>query len=296
MDRLKAMKIFVEVARQEGFATAGRQLGMSTSAVSRYIMDMEKWLDVQLLNRTTRHLSLTDSGKHYLERSKTVLKEVREMEQSAKSVREAPQGELRVSAPVFVGKYFLGSILPAFFERYPGISVRLHLRDRFVDLIEEGFDLALRIGELEDSTLVARRLSSMRLMLAAAPSYIDQYGKPETVDDLKNHNCIIDTVAKHGDRWPLKHKGGFRVHGNLSVNNGELVRDVALAGLGIARLPDFFVAQDIEEGTLVSLLSDIKENEVGIYAVYSQARHLSSSIRALIDFMLEHLNVLSSVG
>jgi DNA-binding transcriptional LysR family regulator/N-acetylglutamate synthase-like GNAT family acetyltransferase len=286
MDRVKAMQVFVEVAERQGFAPAARHLGLSTSAVSRQVKDLEAWLGLQLLNRTTRRIDLTEAGKAYLARCSQIVGAVAELETSARALGEEPQGELRVTAPVFMGRHLLGPVLPGFLARYPKVKLRLHLLDRFVDLVDEGFDLALRIAHLPDSSLIARKLGETRILMTAAPSYLAEHGLPTSTVDLRRHNCLVDTVAGASDRWPLgQNKGGgtARVAGNFSANSGEMVRDMTLAGLGISRLPDFFVAQDVAEGRLVVVLEQIEERTAGIYALYPQTRHLSGPVRALID-------------
>jgi DNA-binding transcriptional LysR family regulator len=286
MDRLKTMEAFAEVARRQGFAPAARELGLSTSAVSRYVAELESWLGVQLLRRTTRRVSLTAAGRTYLERCQRILDEVADLTRAADELHREPRGEIRMTAPVFVGKHLLGPVLPGFLARYPNVKVRLHLIDRFVDLVDEGFDLALRIADLPDSTLVARKLGDTKLMLTAAPGYLEEHGIPETAEDLKAHNCLVDLVAGHGDRWPFAGAKGplrLRVGGNLTVNSGEMVREATLAGLGVSLLPDFFVARDVAKGRLVALLGERVIATAGIFAVYPPTRHLSSGVRALID-------------
>jgi DNA-binding transcriptional LysR family regulator len=264
---------------------------MSTSAVSRLVMELEAWLGVQLFNRTTRRVGLTEAGRVYLERCTRIVDEVAELERSAKALSHDPRGEVRVTAPPYVGKHFLAPILPDFLARYPDVKIRLHLLDRFVDLVDEGFDLALRIAALPDSTLIARRLGGTALLLTAAPRYLARHGKPETVEDLRHHNCLVDSVASQGGRWPLLGRTGARslaVNGNLTINNGEMVRDMTLAGVGISLLPDFFVSREIAEGRLIDLLPGAVAVDAGIYAVYPPTRHLASSVRVLLDFLVAH--------
>lgn len=290
MDRVKAMSVFVEVARSEGFAPAARHLGLSTSAVSRQVMELESWLGVQLLHRTTRRIGLTEAGQAYLDACIRIVDEVEELARSATAERGEPRGEVRVTAPVFMGRHLLGPVLPAFLARHANVRVRLHLLDRFVDLIGEGFDLALRIADLPDSSLIARKLGDTRLMLTAAPAYLESRGVPESIEDLKGHNCLVDLVAGHGDRWPLAGtKGPLRVAGNFIVNDGQMVREMTQAGLGISLLPEFFVAGELAEGRLVSLLPERLDISAGIFAVYPPTRHLSSAVRALIDALAAHI-------
>lgn len=290
MNHFSTMNAFVQVAQHEGFAPAARALGISTSTVSRQVMELESWLGVQLFRRTTRRLSLTEMGRDCLERCTRLLDGVDELAANAQSLHAEPRGELRITAPVFMGKHLLGPLLPEFLDRYPKVTVQLHLIDRFVNLVDEGFDVALRIGELEDSTLIARKIGTMKLTLTAAPGYLDRRGVPTQIRDLKNHNCLVDTAPEHGNRWRFSSdlgRAGVPVKGNISVNSGEMIRELALAGTGIAALPDFFVAEDVAAGKLVPLLTDHLAIEGGIFAVYPTTRHLSSAVRVLIDFLAE---------
>jgi DNA-binding transcriptional LysR family regulator len=297
MDRVKAMNVFVEVAGRGGFAPAARHLGLSTSAASRQVRDLESWLGLQLLNRTTRRIDLTDAGKAYLSRCAQIVGAVADLERSAQALGEDPQGELRVTAPLFMGRHLLGPILPGFLARYPKVKLRLRLLDRMVDLVDEGFDLALRIADLPDSTLIARKLGQTRLLMTAAPAYLAERGVPKQVGDLKHHNCLVDTVAGHGDRWPLeadrhradRHRAAGRVAGNFTVNGGEMVREMTLAGLGLSLLPDFFVAEEVARGRLVAVLEHAVRRSAGIYALYPRTRHLSGPVRALIDALVAHV-------
>lgn len=291
MDKIKAMQVFVEVAKMEGFSAAARQLHISTTAVSRYVMELEDWLGVQLFNRTTRHLGLTEAGRAYLDRCTHIVDDVENLERTSRDLKENPQGKINVTAPVFMGRQFLSPILPEFLERYPGIRINLQLVDRYVNLVDEGFDVALRIANLPDSNLISRKLGDMCMVMVASPSYLEIHGAPESVDDLDRFNCIVDSVADYQERWPLSNdKGqvGFKVNSNLSINNGELVREMALAGLGITLLPDFFVARDIKAGKLVPVLTGSLDKRGTISAIYPQSRHLSSSVRVFVDFLVEH--------
>lgn len=213
------------------------------------------------------------------------------LEAVARERLESPHGQLRVTAPVFLGKEMLGPLLPGFLERYPGIQIEMQLIDRFVNLVEEGFDIAIRVGELPDSTIIARKIAGLGLSVVAAPRYIERYGKPKTAADLRDHNCLIDTAPRHGARWPIKGKSThtWKANGNFIVNSGELVRDLAIAGTGIALLPTFFVKDQIDSGDLVSLLEDrISSSDAGVYLVYPQAKHVSRVIRTFIDYVVAY--------
>jgi DNA-binding transcriptional LysR family regulator len=257
---------------------------------------LEAWLELRLLNRTTRRVSLTDAGRTYLEQCARLVGDVDELERSAKALHIQPRGEIRLTAPVFIGKIFLTRVLPDFLRSQPNVSTRLLLVDRFVNLVEEGFDLALRIGELPDSSLIARRIGATRVIMAAAPAYLEEHGTPQSIQDLETHNCIVDTVSGSTERWALKGKSGpvkIRARGDLSVNSGEFVRDAAVDGVGIALLPDFFIARDIAEGRLRPILPDACGVEAGIHLVYPQARYRNSAVRTLIDFLITHRAMLS---
>lgn len=289
------MTIFIEVAKQQGFAPAARTLDLSTSAVSRYVIDLEDWLAVQLFHRTTRKLSLTEEGTLYLDRCQRVIADVDHIKHIAADTQAEPQGTFRITAPVFLAKAWLQDLLPGYLNRYPNVNVELTAVDRFVDLVAEGFDLALRAGELSDSTLIARRLVDVELVLVASPIYLAEHGTPATIDDLRLHNCIVDTVAGYADRWPLldgKRSKSMAVHGNVRVNSGEIVRSLAIAGIGIALLPRFFVLQNIHEGRLASFLESSVDFHAGLFAVYPQRRYVSANVRSFIDYLVGHLDQL----
>ncbi len=296
MDILKGMTIFAEVANQQGFAPAARALQLSTSAVSRYVIELEEWLGVQLLQRTTRKLSLTEEGAMYLERCKHVITDVDDIKNAALHMQTEPQGTLKITAPVFIAKECMQDILPGYLNTYPKVRVELTAVDRYVDLIEEGFDLALRAGELSDSTLVARRLMDVKLALVASPAYLAANGRPDTAADLKAHNCLVDTVSGYGNRWPVGDRANSKttVRGNVRANSGEIVRALALAGQGIALLPHFMVMRELHKGRLTLLLDEYVHFSAGLYAVYPQRRFVSVNVRSLIDYLVGHLDELES--
>jgi DNA-binding transcriptional LysR family regulator len=296
MDVLKGMTVFAEVARQQGFAPAARALNLSSSAVSRYVMDLEDWLGVQLLQRTTRKLSLTQEGAEYLDRCRQVITEVDEIKSAGLGTQFEPQGLLKMSAPAFIAKEWIQELLPGYLNTYPNVKVELVVVDRFVDLVEEGFDLAIRAGELEDSTLIARRLMDVGLSLIASPLYLETQGMPEKVDDLKSHNCLIDTVAGYADRWPFtegKKSRTVEVSGNVRVNSGEIVRSLAVAGHGIALIPRFMVTKELHNGELVALFEDAIQFKAGLFAVYPQRRFISANVRSFLDYLVAHLDQLA---
>lgn len=290
MDRFETMNAFLAAARTGGFAPAARELGISTSAMSRHISALENWLGIQLFHRSTRRLSLTSAGERHLVQVQQIVGEVAALEADAHGEAVHPSGEVRLTAPRFFAQRFLGSTLGAFLTARPDVHIRLHLIDRVVNLVEEGFDLAIRIGQLEDSALIARRIGAMRAIMTAAPGYLEKCGRPEKATDLKDHNCIVDLTPRHGPRWPIaagKRPKPLEVSGNLWANDGEMVRQMTLGGHGISLLPDFFVTEDIDAGRLIPLLSEQVTQEAGIYLVYARERHQSAGVRALIDWLVD---------
>ncbi|MEM9385460.1 MAG: LysR family transcriptional regulator [Pseudomonadota bacterium] len=291
MDVLKAMKVFAQVAKDGSFAAAARSLDLSTSAVSRHVQELETWLGVGLLQRTTRKLSLTAEGTNYLAACREVLESVEDIRRSANEGSAEPSGTLRVTAPVFLASACIQRALPAFLKAYPLVSVELHAADRFVDLVDEGFDIALRVGDLADSSLVARGLGDVRLTIVGSPEYLRVHGTPNSPPDLEDHNCIIDRAASFGNRWPVTGhdgKGANRaVTGNVAVNNGELARDLALQDIGLALLPEFFVTRELAQRRLIEVLNGHVHSSVGLFLLYPKGRYTSAKVRAFIDFLVD---------
>ena len=295
MNVLNAMKVFAEVAKQQGFAPAARALSLSTSAVSRQVMDLEHWLGVELFQRTTRKLAITEEGHQYLARCQHIIEEVDQIKNLASEVASQPMGTLRLTAPAFLAKDWLQHLIPDFLTRYPHVSVSLTAIDRFVDFVDEGYDLALRIAELPDSTLIARRLMDVDLVCVASPDYLKNNGEPDVASDLKQHNCIVDISASFENRWPMKQENKsivVPVKGNLSVNGGEIARNMAIAGVGLTLLPRIFVLEELYNNQLVSVLEGQIGKEAGLYAVYPQSRHLSPKVRCFIDHAVAHIEQL----
>lgn len=297
MDRLKMLQVFTQVVKHGSFTAAARTLHLSTTATSRHVRELENWLGVQLLHRTTRHLRLTDAGHAYLDRCKGILDEVENLRRSSREKTENPHGTLNITAPVFMGRRFLGPLLPGFLRQFPGIRLNIQLTDRYVNLIEEGFDVAIRVLRPPDANLASRELGTTHMVLVASPEYLQRHGTPMTVADLQAHNCIVDSAADYVDRWPLIEKGKsaqIRVGNNLSINNGELVREMALAGMGITLLPDFFVLQDVREGNLAIVLGNAIDRATTISAVYPRGRYLSGTIRVFVEHLQANAGILQS--
>ncbi len=291
MDRLQALEVFVRVAESQSFSEAARRLRASKSAVSRAIGALEAELGARLFNRTTRSLNLTEAGRAYFERVSRILADLEEADHALSHLQAKPRGRLQVSAPMSFGFLHLAPALPDFLGRFPEVDIDLSLGDRFVDLVDEGFDLALRIGALPNSSLMARRLAPIRRSLCASPDYFKRRGIPQTPDDLKSHECLRNSNVAQPQEWRFVDTGGgplsVAVSGRVSANNGDALRVLALAGVGVASLPTFIIGADLKMGALVAALDEFLPQDLALNAVYPHARHLSPKVRAFVDFMVE---------
>jgi DNA-binding transcriptional LysR family regulator len=290
LDRLTGLEVFAKVAAAGSLSAAARALGMSQTMVTKHIAALEARLGAKLFHRTTRRLSITEAGRSYLESSERILAEIEAADAAVAADRVEPRGMLRINAPVSFGTRQIAPLLAEFAARYPRTSVELGLNDRLVDLAEEGWDLAIRIGHLRDSSLIARRIAPCRIVVCAAPSYLKARGIPQTVSSLAAHNCLGYTLSQRTpvDRWIFGARGevGVRVSGNLRANNGDALLAAALAGQGIIHQPSFIVADDLGAGRLVALTLDQPNVELGgIYAVFLPDRHPPAKVRAFIDFI-----------
>lgn len=292
MDRLQSMAVFVRVAEQGSFSLAARQLGLSKSAVSKHVTALEERLGVRLLNRTTRRLVLTEVGSVYRDYCARVVQDADDADLAATQHSDQPRGRLRVSAPMSFGILHLGPLLPEFLGRHPALQVELILNDRVVDLLEEGVDVAVRIGRLADSSLIARRFATARSVCVASAAYLASSGTPLQPGDLARHNCLRYSYLRQPDDWSFTRQGEqvtVRVGGNLQANNGDVLRAAARSGLGVVCLPDFIVGDDVESGALVHLLTDWELPEVPVHAVFPSQRHPSAKLRAFVDFLVARL-------
>jgi DNA-binding transcriptional LysR family regulator len=295
LDRLAGISVFARVVEANGFTAAARALGLSKAAVSKQVARLEDRLGVRLLNRSTRRLGLTEAGRDFYERAQRVLAELDEAEQAATSRQVNPRGLLRVNAPVTFGVGHLCSLLPDFMRRYPEIKLDLVLNDRYVDLIDEGFDLAVRVGlgPLPDSSLVARRLFAARHAVCAAPAYLERRGVPRTPADLASHDCLLYSYLSTGEEWRFFDPGGrpvgVRIAGPMRANNGDALRHAARAGLGIVYSPAFLVEEDLAAGRLEPVLVDWRTPEAAVYAVYPPGRPLGAKVRVFVDYLAETL-------
>ncbi len=292
LDRFTGLEVFAKIAATGSFSAAGRALGMSQTMVTKHVAALEGRLGVRLFHRSTRRLSLTEAARNYLESAERILAELEAADSAVAADRFEPRGVLRLNAPVSFGADQIAPLLPEFGRRHPLLKVELGLNDRLVDLADEGWDLAVRIGSLVSSSLVARRLAPCRTVLAAAPAYLATHGTPRTVAQLSGHNCLGYTLTQFtaADRWRFGAGGevAVEVAGNLRANNGDALRAAAVAGQGIIYQPSFIVADDLRAGTLVALTLDQPTLELGgIYAVYLPERNPAAKVRAVIDFLLE---------
>ena len=290
MTRFDFLQAFVRVAETGSFSEAARRLGLSKSMISRQVSSLETELGVRLLHRTTRSLSPTEAGRAYLERCQRILADLDEANQLVSQLQTTPRGRLRVSAPLSFGIGHLSSALPGFLERYPEIELDMNMTDRHVDLVEEGWDVAVRIGRLADSSLICRRLAPIRRLAAAAPSYLERQGTPLAPQDLEGHDCLthgnmvsFEWRFVSSENQPLP----VAVHGRFHADNGDVLRDMAVAGVGIVMLPTFFLGDDIRAGRLVPLLGAYIPLDVSLNAVYPHGRHLSPKVRAFVDYLAE---------
>ncbi|MGD1879937.1 MAG: LysR family transcriptional regulator [Kiloniellaceae bacterium] len=291
MPRLDAMEVFAEVVDAEGFSAAARNLGLSKSAVSKQVGRLEDRLGVRLLNRTTRRLSLTEAGATFYAACRRVLDEAETAERAVANLSEAPRGLLKLNAPMSFGFLHLGHAIPGFRDRYPQITLEAAMNDRFVDLVEEGYDVALRIGDLADSSLLARRLAPCRAVLCASPDYLDRHGRPRRPEDLAGHHCLLYANQANPREWTLRGPAGPRavkVDGPLVANNGDVLCGAAVGGMGITRLPTFIVGDHLRAGRLEVVLPGFPPPEQGIHAVYPHSRNLSVKVRVFVDFLAEY--------
>jgi DNA-binding transcriptional LysR family regulator len=292
MDRLLAMEAFVRVVDAGSFSTAARQWGRSKAVVSKYVNALEDHLGVQLLRRTTRALSLTEAGRAYRERCADVLGEVEALEASLREGLAAARGTLRVTAPPGLASHHLDVMTKDFVERFPEVTIDLDLTHRMVDLVEENIDVAIRVTDPRDSSLVARRIAPVPIVAVAAPSYLGRRGTPKKPADLRNHDCLVDTNFRDQQRWRFR-KGKktetITVDGPFRINNPEAIRDLAASGLGIALVPEFLVRDSIQNGSLCEVLPGTVALHWFILAVYPRRRYLPLRVRAYVDHLVERM-------
>jgi DNA-binding transcriptional LysR family regulator len=296
MDKFKEMQAFAAVAELGSFVGAADQLETSKAAVSRYVAQLEERLGVRLMHRTTRQLSMTDEGHAFLSHCKETLALIHDAEEQIQSKRKSPTGLIRINAPLTFGILHLAPLWGKFTALYPQVQLEVTLSDRVADLVEEGYDLAVRVANLPSSTLISRKLTSTSLVVCASPKYLKGKAKPGHPRDLKNHSVISYSYLATGDEWVFQGPDGearVKIHPKIRTNNGDTCRSAAIAHQGIILQPTFIVGPDIQRGDLLELLPQFKSMELGIYAVYPSRKLVSPRIRALVDFLVNEFKDVS---
>jgi DNA-binding transcriptional LysR family regulator len=294
MDSLTDVAVFVRVVEHGSFTQAAEHLGISRSVISKYVSRLEDRLGVRLLNRTTRRLSLTEAGRILYERSRRSLLDIEDAEAEVSQLQQTPRGILRINSPMSFGILHIAPLLSEFRAQYPDIAIDMNLDDRKIDIVDEGYDVSVRISDMPDSSLVAKRLASCHHAIVASPEYLDTHGTPRTPDDLLDHNVLSFSYQSSVNDWhflsPANENVSVAVNSSVQINNSLAIREALLGSLGIARIPTFVVGRDLQLGKLRSVLSDYKILEVSIYLVYPQRRHLSPKVRAFVDFMSSRIS------
>lgn len=296
MDKLGCLRAFVNVVEVASFSEAARRLGVSKAQISKQVGQLEAELGVRLLHRTTRRVSATSDGQAYFEQCRPLLGELDELDAAIRFSDTRPSGELRVTAPITFAELYLTPAVSDFSRRYPEVRLILELTDRFVDLVEERIDVAIRIGHLGESSLVARKLGSMSMWVCAAPDYLVAHGEPTQVAELVHHACVLDSNYPGGTRWTFgrgENALSAEVSPRIVVNSARMARELLLAGHGIGYLPSFAVAGDLAQGRLKRLLPTHVPEPVGIFALYLHRKHLSAKVRLFIDTAIERCKALS---
>jgi len=290
MDRFEAMRVFSQVVEQGGFSKAAEHLGLSATATSRHVAELEAHLQTRLLNRTTRRVSLTESGRAFYERCAQLLADLEEAEQEASRAAVVPRGTIKLTAPVNFGVRHLAPAIAEFLAEHGEVRFDVSLSDRIVDLVEEGFDLGIRVGTAGPEHLVARKLGETRVVPCASPEYLARRGAPQSPEDLQRHDCFTYEYVTPKNVWRFRDPAGgeraVRVAGRLHSNNGDLLAEAAARGAGIVFEPAFIVGPEVRAGRLVPLLQDYVPAPAPIYAVYPSRKHLSAKVRRFVDFLL----------
>lgn len=289
MDKLTSMQAYLQVARLSSFSAAAEAMGLSKAMVSRHISQLENELGVQLINRTTRHLSLTEVGIAYRDRAREILNDIEETELAVSSLSSEPRGTLRIMAPTSFGSFHLTRAIADYRRIYRHVSIDLILTERTPDLVEEGLDMAIRIGSLDDSSMVARKLAESRSVVCAAPEYLENHGTPREPAELVNHNCLIYTPRHPAEQWQFQSGDevfDIAVRGDIRSNVVDALRIAAIRGCGLAQLPAYAVGLDVRADRLRAVLEDYAPPARSIHAVYLHRRHLSAKVRTFVDFLV----------
>ena len=280
---------FVAVAELQSFTKAAKQLGISVAQVSRNIAELEATLAIKLLYRSTRSVSLTEEGLLYLQHCRHLVASLEEANRTLANLKATPRGQIKLTAPVFYGETRIAPLLHDFMQQYPDTDLDLQLTNNKLDLVQGGFDLAIRLGTLESSSLIARKLASRTQYVVASPAYLAKHSTPQNLTDLTQHQCLTGTVAQ----WRFMQQGKlvqFKPQGRIVCNSGVALMDAALKGLGLVQLPDYYVGSKLQSGELVAVLNELRQPDDGIWAIYPQNRHLSAKVRVLVDYLAAKLN------
>ena len=292
MDKLTRIKVFVNVVETGSFSAASERLGLSRAAASKYISQLEAHLGGRLLNRTTRHVSTTESGRMYFERCKDILHAMEEADDMVSGLSGTPKGTLRISAPSVFTERHVVPLISEFTKLYPGVDVEIMVSDRYVDLVDEGYDLAIRVADMESSDLIARRLASCRHVVIASPDYLKNAPPLMTPVDLKNHACLLYNYTA-GGRWPLSKDGidhSVKISPVMKSNNPEVLLQAAISGMGVTMMPTFITSDAIRSGDLQLVLESYESLMIDIYAIYLSRHYLPAKIRVFVDFLKERIN------
>lgn len=290
MDKVMSMRVFSAVAKNDSFSAAAKKLSISKAMASKHVQNLESSLGVRLFNRTTRKLNLTDVGSAYYDKVDAILTDIDETELAISQLNSEPRGTLKIMAPPSFGAFHLSRALSVYLRKYPDVSTVIELSNRIPDLVEDGIDLAFYLGELDDSSFVARKIASTRHVICASPYYLKQNGTPQTPDDLAKHNCMIYAPRTVHNEWDFINnnvKIKVKISGDIQCNNGDALRIAAIQGCGIAQLPTYMVGLDIQSGRLNALLEEYEPDKLPIYAIYNHRKYLSAKIQTFIEFMYE---------
>lgn len=291
MDRFDCMDTFIRVVEAGSISGAADRMDIAKSAVSRRLKELEEHLGVELFHRTTRRMNLTESGRTYYHQAVRILDDLREAELATSQAHGQLRGTLKVALPMSFGLMHLGPAINDFLELHPHVEFDLDFNDRTVDLMQEGFDLAVRVARLPDSSLIARRLATMRAVVCASPDYLERHGRPDSPEGLIEHRCLVYSLIRNYETWTFVDAEGrqrtTKIKAYIKASNGEFLRDAAVRGLGVVLVPTFIAYQAIERGDLVPILAGYRQPQLDVYALYPQTRHLSRRVRAFVDFLVE---------
>jgi DNA-binding transcriptional LysR family regulator len=277
MDLHRSMRLFIEVAQEGSLTAAGKRMGISSPSASRLLRDLEDWIGQPLVRRSTRHLALTELGERYLPRCIEIVESTKALKSNLSKHAERPTGNLRVTVASIVARRVVAAVIPRFLAENPSVTISLNTTDQAIDLMVEKMDIAIRVGNLEDSSLVSRKIFEFRVMLVASPGFLSRHVQPTKVSELSDLPCLIDTVPKYGARWPFLR--GRKVKGPVEISDGEIIRDLALSGMGVAYLPELLVETELSNGLLIEILPGVSSETLGVYSVFPPREYISAAAR-----------------